>query len=236
MSDSYRCNGPPAIGQFSAASSSSTTCKNALSLGQPSAASSTSSGERKSDDIVGMVVGMEVGMEVHHYSPIEDTSPPPPLPATLTTLKAAVSPETPTVDGRAVSSEASMATVAKPPWQMINGVAMTPEWNKNKSVAKKKKPDEDSSSEDTCSSPRSATSEDFTGMLLWMRSENKAYAEITKRKAEECAEENKKRRSKEGYSPGFIITVDDDPPEEVKSERLSSDAAAATGAAIEQRE
>ena len=31
-----------------------------------------------------------------------------------------------------------------------------------------------------------------------------------KRKAEECAEENKKRRSKEGYSPGFIITVDAD--------------------------
>jgi len=99
------------------------------------------------------------------------------------------------------------------------------------------KPDEDSSSEDTCSSPTSATSENFaTGMLLWMRSENKAYAEITKRKAEEWTEENKKRRSKEGYSPGFIITVDDDPPEEVKSERLSSDAAAATGAAIEQRE
>ena len=73
------------------------------------------------------------------------------------------------------------------------------------------------------------------GMLLWMRSEDKAYAEITKRKAEECAEDNKKRRSKEGYSPGFIITVDDDPPEEVKSERLSSDVAAATGAAIEQR-
>jgi len=227
MSDSCGCNGPPVMGQFSTASSCSTTCKNALPLGQPSAASSASSGERKSDDIVGMVVGMEVGMEVHHYSPIEDNSPTPLLPATLTTLKAAVSPETPTVDGRAVSSEASMATVTKPAvWQLINGVAMSPEGNKNKSVAKKKKKkqEEDSSSEDTCGSPTSATSENFaTGMLLWMRSEDKAYDEKTKRKAEECAEENKKRRAKEGYSPGFIITIDNDPTEEVKSQYEESD-------------
>jgi hypothetical protein len=61
-----------------------------------------------------------------HCLPIDDL--PLPLLTALTTLTAAVSPETPRVDGgRAAWSEASTATVTKHARQMIDGVAMTPD-------------------------------------------------------------------------------------------------------------
>ena len=81
---------------------------------------------------------------------------PPPLLLTTETLTVAVSPETeetPTVDGMEASppsEEASTATVTKPPWQLIGGVACTPPaWNKTPGVAKNKSlSEEDSLSED----------------------------------------------------------------------------------------
>ena len=75
------------------------------------------------------------------------------------------------MDGGEASSEASVVTATKLPWEVIDGVARSP--------------DDDNSSQAAPSSPSSAASADFdTGALLWMRSEDEASAEKAKRRAD----------------------------------------------------
>ncbi len=73
---------------------------------------------------------------------------------------------------------------------------------------------------------------DFDETFRWMHSEQKASADKHKRKAEEHAEEDKKRRAEEGYRPAFIIDIGGVPLEQVESERRSAVAAAAAAAAV----
>jgi hypothetical protein len=216
MGDSYSYDGPP-MGQPSVAS----TRSNGPPLGKPSAATSDQS-------IIGIVVPAHVASII-------------PLPTTLM----AVSPATPTVDGTltpATSSEASTATVEDvmpPSWKMVGGVIMTPpDWKMACVVAKE--PDECSLSSEEDDEDSLPADVDFDETLRWLRSEEKASADRHKRKAEERAEENKKRRAIEGYRPAFIIDIAGVPLEQVESERRSAVAAAAAvvvaAAATEQRE
>jgi hypothetical protein len=109
-----------------------------------------------------------------------------------TTSTAAVSPETspetPTVDGREALSEAWRATVTKLPWEMIDGVARSP--------------DDDSSSE---AAPNSPSGADCKSTGSWFRGCRKAAAETTKRKAQELEAEFQKKRATKGWRSAFVF-------------------------------
>jgi hypothetical protein len=184
-------------------------------MGQPSVASSTYNGPplgqpsaaTSDQSIIGMVVPAVVAS-------------PTPLPTTLM----AVSPATPTVDGTrtlAASSEASTATVED---------VMPPDWKTACGVAKE--PDEYSLSSEQDDEDSYPFDVDFHRTTRWLRSLDKATDDKHKRKAEEFAEEDKKRRATEGYRPAFKIDIGGVPLEQVESERRSAVAAAAAAAIV----
>jgi hypothetical protein len=206
-----------------------------LPMGQPSATSSTFSETREeeehaspvvlaaSDNIIGMVV-------VPAISAITSVNHSPPAPLSLTALMASavspatptvnetVSPETPTVNElpAASSVEVSMATMepGTPPAlkvMVIHGVAMTPPAWRKAAARDAKKSDEDSLSDSSLDC--------WAGTLSWLRDQEKESADKQKRKAEEHAEESKKRRATKGYSPALVIDIGGVPLEQVDCER-----------------
>jgi hypothetical protein len=172
-----------------------------------------------------------------------------------TTLFVVVSPKTPTMDGGmpaasfGASTSATMEDV-KLPWEGVDAIVMTSDRrnvSKIFSFASKKsdsttspswmmpcgvvdKPNEatlSSEEDDEDDMPKDAV--DFAVGITrkWLRSEEKEKEARNKRKAQEHAEEDKKRRATEGYRPAFIIDIDGVPLEEVETERrLVADVAA----------
>jgi hypothetical protein len=105
-----------------------------------------------------------------------------------------------------------------------------PDWKTACGVAKE--PDEYSLSSEQDDEDSYPFDVDFHRTTRWLRSLDKATADKHKRKAEEFAEEDKKRRATEGYRPAFKIDIGGVPLEQVESERRSAVAAAAAAAIV----
>jgi hypothetical protein len=170
-------------------------------------------------------------------------------------LPSVVSPQTQTTERETPAALFETSTSAnvkdvKLPWKCVDGVVMTsehskispptpkksdsntlPSWMMSHGVTKKLDETNLSSEEDDEDDEDDLSEDvDFAvgNTLNWLRSEEKEKDERNKRRAEEQAEQDKKRRATEGYRPAFIIDIDGVPLEVVETERrLAADADAA---------